>query len=358
MSAMATAPDGESASSAASSPAFQSAVDFNLPKGDKFFLNSRGQRLHLRIFLPGAGVETKALFFWYHGYAAHINGPTFGDFTKGMAANGYAVIAVDQHGHGYSDGATVLISNYKHLLEDNMAILDVVTQGTLDGEKCNLGLAADVRERMRTLPFFFGGQSLGGGLSLMMAMELRKDATKADVAARFVGVMVNCPAIIANPPKEPVLSILKYVIAPMFPARQIPKAMETVSVPELVWTSPEHVRMGALDKVGQPGGLGWPGTMRFGTGSQLLDMLANLNKRLPEVNFPFLVLHDPQDGVVRFDGTQKLVAEATTPVGLPRGREVKEMLGLKHDLLSNATPEMLAAYVDWAGAQLSVFSSP
>lgn len=43
-----------------------------------------------------------------------------------------------------------------------------------------------------------------------------------------------------------------------------------VSVPELVWTNPEHVRMGALDKVGQPGGLGWPGTMRFGTGSQLL----------------------------------------------------------------------------------------
>ncbi|CAM9317129.1 unnamed protein product [Hapterophycus canaliculatus] len=212
---------------------------------------------------------------------------------------------------------------------------------------------------MRTLPFFFGGQSLGGGLSLLMAMQLRSDPTRADVAARFVGAMVNCPAIIANPPKEPVLSLLKYVIAPMFPARQIPKAMEkAVSVPELVWTSPEHVRMGALDKVGQPGGLGWPGTMRFGTGSQLLDMLADLNKRLPEVNFPFLVLHDPQDAIVRFDGTQKLLEKATTPADLVRGRELKEMLGLKHDLLSNATQEMLAAYVDWAGAQLSVFRSP
>lgn len=44
----------------------------------------------------------------------------------------------------------------------------------------------------------------------------------------------------------------------------------TVSVPELVWTGKEHMEMGLLDKVGQPGGLGWPGTMRFGTGSQLL----------------------------------------------------------------------------------------
>ena len=43
-----------------------------------------------------------------------------------------------------------------------------------------------------------------------------------------------------------------------------------VSVPELVWTSDEYKEMGALDKVGKPGGLGWPGTMRLSTGSQLL----------------------------------------------------------------------------------------
>lgn len=30
----------------------------------------------------------------------------------------------------------------------------------------------------------------------MMAMQLRSDPAKAEVAARFVGVMVNCPAII------------------------------------------------------------------------------------------------------------------------------------------------------------------
>lgn len=47
-----------------------------------------------------------------------------------------------------------------------------------------------------------------------------------------------------------------------------------VSVPELVWTSPEHIQMGALDKVGQPGGLGWPGSMRLGTGSTLLGMVS------------------------------------------------------------------------------------
>jgi len=47
-----SAPD---ASAAASAP--QTALDFNLPKGDQFFFNKRGQRLHLRVFLPAAGIK-------------------------------------------------------------------------------------------------------------------------------------------------------------------------------------------------------------------------------------------------------------------------------------------------------------
>eukprot|EP00903_Cladosiphon_okamuranus_P005865 g5802.t1 len=333
------------------------ALDFNLPKGDKFLLNSRGQRLHIRTFLPEAGVEVKALLFWYHGYAAHVNGPTLLDFTKGMAASGYAVIALDQHGHGYSDGATVLISDYKHLIDDNLAVLDVVMKGTPDGEQCSLGLDADVRDKMTKLPFFLGGQSLGGALSLLMALRIRSDPSRSDVASKFVGTMLNCPAIKANPPPQPILFLLKHVIAPIFPDRQIPKFLETVSVPELVWVRQEHIEMGALDKVGQPGGLGWPGTMRLGTGATLIDMLADLDSRLPEVNFPFLVLHDPEDGVVRFEGTEKLLEEATTPADVARGKELKEMNGLKHDLVSNATPQMIEAYIDWAGARLEAFSA-
>lgn len=63
------------------------------------------------------------------------------------------------------------------------------------------------------------------------------------------------------------------------------------------------------------------------------------------------------DGVVRFEGTEKLLKEATTPAEVPRGKELKEMRGLKHDLLSNATPQMLEAYMDWAGARLEAFSA-
>lgn len=63
------------------------------------------------------------------------------------------------------------------------------------------------------------------------------------------------------------------------------------------------------------------------------------------------------DGVVRFEGTEKLLKEATTPADVARGKELKEMNGLKHDLLSNAAPQMLEAYTDWAGARLEAFSA-
>ena len=62
-------------------------------------------------------------------------------------------------------------------------------------EQCSLGLDDDVRDKMTKLPYFFGGQSLGGALSLLMALRVRGDSSRSDMASRFMGTMLNCPAI-------------------------------------------------------------------------------------------------------------------------------------------------------------------
>lgn len=62
------------------------------------------------------------------------------------------------------------------------------------------------------------------------------------------------------------------------------------------------------------------------------------------------------DGIVRFEGTEKLMRLAVTPEGVTRGRELKEMLNMKHDLLSNATQEMLESYIDWGGVRLAALN--
>lgn len=48
------------------------------------------------------------------------------------------------------------------------------------------------------------------------------------------------------------------------------------------------------------GGLGWGGNMRFRTGLNLIDLTAEVSRRLEHVKFPFLIMHDPEDS--EFDG--------------------------------------------------------
>lgn len=43
------------------------------------------------------------------------------------------------------------------------------------------------------------------------------------------------------------------------------------------------------------GGLGWGGNMRFRTGLQMIDLTMEVSRRLEDVEFPFLVMHDPGD---------------------------------------------------------------
>lgn len=43
------------------------------------------------------------------------------------------------------------------------------------------------------------------------------------------------------------------------------------------------------------GGLGWGGNMRFRTGLNLIDLTAEVSRRLEHVKFPFLIMHDPGD---------------------------------------------------------------
>lgn len=48
-----------------------------------------------------------------------------------------------------------------------------------------------------------------------------------------------------------------------------------------------------------------------------------------------------------------LLREAKTPLDVFRGREVKEMPKMKHDLLANAPLQVVKEYLDWAAVRLT-----
>eukprot|EP00612_Vaucheria_litorea_P000425 CAMPEP_0171456558 /NCGR_PEP_ID=MMETSP0945-20130129/2993_1 /TAXON_ID=109269 /ORGANISM="Vaucheria litorea, Strain CCMP2940" /LENGTH=87 /DNA_ID=CAMNT_0011981999 /DNA_START=39 /DNA_END=302 /DNA_ORIENTATION=- len=76
-------------------------------------------------------------------------------------------------------------------------------------------------------------------------------------------------------------------------------------------------------------------------------MTENIRKSLGEVDFPFAVAHDPDDGVVMFEGTEILLREASTPSNVKRGRDIFRMKGMKHDLLTNASLEVIESTCSW-----------
>lgn len=44
------------------------------------------------------------------------------------------------------------------------------------------------------------------------------------------------------------------------------------------------------------GGIGWGHNIKYRMGVNMLDLTKVIYRRLPDVRFPFLIMHDPEDG--------------------------------------------------------------
>jgi hypothetical protein len=187
-----------------------------------------------------------------------------------------------------------------------------------------------------------------------------------------MGAVLMCPAVRAVLPPAPVVYFFRYVLAPLFPKALIPAMFAKSTKPENLFTSNEITMKFYLDHWGREGGLSWGKSVRVGTADQILTMLSLVEESMPKITFPFLVMHDPEDQVgmscrlllnfllpdlipcafptffaVEFAGTQLLLEKSATPTDIYRGRELHEMLGEKHDLMSNCGDKAFAIICDW-----------
>ncbi|KAJ1485074.1 Alpha/Beta hydrolase protein, partial [Baffinella frigidus] len=256
---------------------------------------------------------------------------------------GFAMVAYDQQGHGYSEGEHVLIESYDALVDDFIEFTTLLGSGARESQPGLVGLVPEGFDLSRA-PLFVMGESMGGALALLIGQRLSSAADDATTpsAGRFRGAVLSAPAIHANLPPAPVVWLLKHVVAPLLPRTCMPAFLETVHFPDLIWKSEERRAQALADTWGRPGGIGWGHTMRFGSAVALLQMTVDTQALLPAVAFPFLILHDPEDGIIPFAGSQQLLAES------PSGdKTLEEMPGGLHDLVSNVHEQLVAAIVPW-----------
>lgn len=309
-------------------------------------LNSRDEVLHLRTYVPPDGQEIKGLVIFIHGYGGHTNVPSKAKLGVAMAELGLAMVQLDLPGHGYSEGERAYITSYSHWLDDYFQLLEAVAGGGFaEPSNGKLKLSASQLERLKTVPFFLSGESLGGGMTLMMGLSIYD--RQHPFLPRFKGVGLIAPAIQGNPPPAPVIAALRYLVAPIIPRRQIPDALESVQLPEKVWKTAEDRAMAKRDMWGNPGALGWGHNMKFNMGLNMMDMVAVVEKRLSDIKFPFIVMHDPQDAITQCSSSRDLVEKASTPRDDPRARELIEMDSWLHDLLTNCTDLVIGHLTDW-----------
>lgn len=128
----------------------------------------------------------KGIVFFVHGMVEHSG--RYEEWGRFLAQHGYDVYAIDQRGHGRSDGARLWIHRFTDLIDDFCAFVEK-------------GAA-----QFPGLPVFIAGMSMGGGVAIRSAVRLQT------TVPNFAGTILIAAAIRTNPYLYPVLRFM----APFF----------------------------------------------------------------------------------------------------------------------------------------------
>ena len=93
----------------------------------------------------------------------------------------------------------------------------------------------------------------------------------------------------------------------------MPQFLSNLNDNTLTFRTAEGLAYAAADSWGSsPEALGWNQGMRWGTALMFIDFAAALQKIMPEVAYPFLIIHDPLDQVCNIEGGRNLMEQSQT----------------------------------------------
>jgi alpha-beta hydrolase superfamily lysophospholipase len=321
-----------------------------------YVVNARQQRLNLRLSWPPSSPESILLVL--HGYGAHSNRPTFRALCEALVAEGIAVLSLDFHGHGYSQGERAFIESAVHLVDDALCAL-LALFAPKSGLACCVAHSASGIKHI-----FVMGHSLGGGTALVIANILASgpDAIGKtelftsheavfvrDICPLFRGVLCLCPvsggAVVPSLARPVVDSLLW-----LFPNSNIPaRLMDENQTNHLVWASDEYRCYIEADGFpANPAGLSFGANMRFGTILSVLSLGDLVRATVTQATYPFMILHDPSDDVILpLDGSLAFVIEAPSS-----DKELVTVAGAWHDPLANKPVTVIRLLRGWILARV------
>eukprot|EP00441_Pelagodinium_beii_P011877 CAMPEP_0197686636 /NCGR_PEP_ID=MMETSP1338-20131121/102781_1 /TAXON_ID=43686 ORGANISM="Pelagodinium beii, Strain RCC1491" /NCGR_SAMPLE_ID=MMETSP1338 /ASSEMBLY_ACC=CAM_ASM_000754 /LENGTH=94 /DNA_ID=CAMNT_0043268597 /DNA_START=6 /DNA_END=287 /DNA_ORIENTATION=- len=85
-----------------------------------------------------------------------------------MVSQGFAMFAFDCSGHGYSPGERVLVESFKDFEDAFLEFFRLVRSVSTSAD-FQVGCSTQMLQALQQKPFFIGGESMGGALSMLLA---------------------------------------------------------------------------------------------------------------------------------------------------------------------------------------------
>ncbi|KAI3502433.1 hypothetical protein L1887_30502 [Cichorium endivia] len=273
-----------------------------------FEMNSKGQEIFCKSWLPKPGVRIKAAVCFLHGY-----GDTctffFEGIAKKIAASGYGVYAIDHPGFGLSEGLHGYIPNFGDLVDN------AIEQYTkIKG-----------RPEVRGLPRFLLGQSMGGAVALKVHLKEQ---------CEWDGVVLVAPMCKIAEEMKPPVPLQKILI---FLSRFMPKAklVPQKDLAELAFRDQQKRKLADYNVIS------YSDQTRLKTAVELLNATNELEYEVEKVSSPLLILHGAEDKV-----TDPTISKFLYEKAASKDKSLKLYDGSYHCILEGESDDKILEVLD------------
>ncbi|KAL0408868.1 UNVERIFIED_CONTAM: Caffeoylshikimate esterase [Sesamum radiatum] len=227
-------------------------------------MNSNGQEIFCKSWLPKPGVRIKGALCFCHGY-----GDTctffFEGIAKHIAASGYGVYAIDHPGFGLSEGLHGYVPSF-----------DAVVDNVIEQYRIMKG-----RPEIRGLPRFLFGQSMGGAVALKALLNTPNE---------WDGIVLVAPMCKISEEMTPPVPLQKVLI---FLSKLVPQAklVPQKDLADLAFRELKKKQMAPYNVIS------YSDQTRLKTAVELLNATKYIESQVEKVASPMLILHGAADKV-------------------------------------------------------------
>ncbi|XP_021753727.1 caffeoylshikimate esterase-like [Chenopodium quinoa] len=271
-------------------------------------LNSKGQEIFCRSWLPKEGDQIKGVVCFCHGYGDTCTF-LFEGIARRIAGSGYALYAVDHPGFGLSDGLHGYIANFGDLI-DNVIEQYAKIKG---------------RPELQGLPRFIFGQSMGGAVALKTHL---KEPDQWD------GMILVAPMCRVSEEVMPPALLLK---AANLLSNVIPevKFFPTQDLAELAFRNEKYRKLAYYNMIC------YSDRVRLKTAMEILKVTKEIELNVNKVRSPLLVIHGAGDKVTDPNVSKFLYENASS-----KDKTLKLYEGGYHSILEGEPDEVIFTVFD------------